>query len=189
MISPAGTVLRDIVFTVYRGGTALAELGSIEPIYADAYAEAPYGEGPDDVAEFGRGWPSRVAQPSFRLVVARLRTQPVGFAFGHRLTITTRWWAGMLGDVDDDLTTEREGRTFAVIELAVRSALREQGIARALHSYLVAGLTEERATLLVRPEATAARGAYLSWRYQPVGPVQPFADGPVYDAMIKALRR
>ena len=177
------------MFTVYREGTALAELSSIEPIYASAYAEPPYNEGPRDVAAFGEGWASRVAQPSFRLVVARREGRPVGFAFGHRLTTTTRWWDGMLDEVDDDVTIEYEGRTFAIIELAVVGALRERGIARALHSYLVSGLTEGRATLLVRPEATAARGAYLSWKYRPVGRVQPFTDSPVYDAMIKALRR
>ena len=67
-----GTVLDDLTITVYRRGTALAEIDAIAPIYASAYAEAPYHEGPDDVAEFRAGWPRRVAQPSFRLVVARL---------------------------------------------------------------------------------------------------------------------
>lgn len=183
----AEPVLRDVVFTVYRAGTALDELGSIEPVYTSAYAEPPYDEGPDDVVDFGRGWPSRVAQPSFRLVVARLAGQPVGFGFGHQLGTTTNWWDGALDDVEDDVTTEREGRTFAIIELAVCGAHRERGIARELHSYLVAGLPQERVTLLVRPEAGPARCAYLSWRYQPVGRVQPFVDGPVYEAMIKAL--
>ena len=187
MTSRSGTVLQDIVFTVYREGTALAELASVEPVYASAYAEPPYNEGTDDVAAFGKGWPSRVAQPSFRLVIARFKARPVGFAFGHQLITTTRWWDGMLDDVDDKVTTEREGRTFAIIELAVNGVLREHGIARELHSYLLAGLTEERVTLLVRPEAKAARCAYLSWRYQPVGRIQPFIDGPTYEAMIRAL--
>ena len=92
----------------------------------------------------------------------------------------------MLGD---DVTTDRAGRTFGVIELAVNGRLREQGIARELHSYLLTGLTEERATLLVRPEATAARCAHLSRRYQVVGLVQPFTDGPTYESMIKILDR
>ncbi len=186
-LSAGNAVLRDVVFTVHREGTALAEFGSIRPVYASAYAEAPYNEGPNDVAEFGRGWPSRVIQPSFRLVVARLETRPIGFTFGHQLTTTTRWWQGLLDEVDDDVTTEREGRTFAVIELAVERQLRKQGVGRELHSYLLAGLTEERVTLLVRPEAPAARCAYLSWAYQPIGRLQPFDDGPVYDAMIKTL--
>jgi hypothetical protein len=56
-----------------------------------------------------------------------------------------------------------------------------------LHTHLLAGLTEERATLLVRPDAAAARSAYLSWSYRPIGRLQPFPDGPIYDAMMKDL--
>jgi ribosomal protein S18 acetylase RimI-like enzyme len=178
-------LIDDLTLTVYRRGTALEELGSIGPLYAGAYAEAPYYESPADVAEFGNGWPSRVEQPSFRLVVARLDGEPVGFSFGHQLTPTTRWWTGMLDEVDQDVITERPGRTFAVIELAVERAVRGHGIARELHTHLLAGLTEERATLLVRPDAIAARSAYLSWSYRPIGRLQPFPDGPTYDAMIK----
>lgn len=181
------TTLADVTFTVHRAGTALAELPRIESVYASAYAEAPYSEGPDDVAEFGKGWPARVSQPSFRLVVARLNGRTVGFAFGHQLAATTQWWRGMLDEVEHDVVTEHERRTFAVIELAVDAALRNHGIGRELHAHLLAGLQEERATLLVRPEASAARCAYLSWAYQPVGRLQPFADGPVYDVMIKQL--
>jgi ribosomal protein S18 acetylase RimI-like enzyme len=121
-------------------------------------------------------------------VTARLHERILGFAFGHQLRATTQWWRGMLDDVERDVVMEHEGRTFAVIELAVDAGVRNQGIGRELHTYLLAGLREERATLLVRPEATAARCAYLSWAYQAVGRLQPFADGPVYDAMIKPLQ-
>lgn len=181
------TALADVTFTVHRAGTALAELPSIVPVYEGAYREAPYNEGPDDVAEFSKGWPTRVSQPSFRLVTASLGGRTVGFAFGHQLRATTQWWQGMLDDVERDVVTEYEGRTFAVIELAVGAAWRNHGIGRELHTLLLVGLKEERATLLVRPEATAARRAYLSWSYQPIGRLQPFADGPIYDAMVKAL--
>ena len=181
-------VLDDLTITAYRRGTALAQIDAIAPIYASAYAEAPYHEGPDDVAAFRAGWPRRVAQPSFRLVVARFRGEAVGFSFGHQLTTDTRWWNGMLDDVDADVVTERPGRTFAIIELAVQRAMRGHGIARELHTHLLAGLAEERATLLVRPDAGPARAADLSWKYDVVGRLQPFPDGPVYNAMVKRLR-
>jgi hypothetical protein len=71
--------------------------------------------------------------------------------------------------------------------LAVEDTFRRSGIGRELHTHLLAGLSEERATLLVRPDATAARVAYLSWAYRPIGRLQPFANGPTYDAMIKQL--
>jgi ribosomal protein S18 acetylase RimI-like enzyme len=180
-----GALIDDLTLTVHRRGTALNELDTVAPLYASAYAEAPYYEGPDDVAEFCEGWPHRVLQPSFRLVVARLDEKPVGFSFGHQLTPTTRWWTGMLDEVDQDLVTEHPGRTFAVIELAVDRTHRHHGIARELHTHLLAGLAEERATLLVRPDATAARSAYLSWSYRPIGRLQPFPGGPIYDAMMR----
>jgi ribosomal protein S18 acetylase RimI-like enzyme len=172
---------------VHRRGTALDEINSATQIYASAYAEAPYNEGPQDVADFRSGWPSRVAQPSFRLVVAHLRGEPIGFSFGHQFNVNTRWWSGLLDRVDEDVITEHEGRTFAVIELAVLEELRGYGIGRELHSHLLAGLAEERATLLVRPDAVAARSAYLSWAYRPIGRLQPFPDEPIYDAMVKEL--
>lgn len=56
-----------------------------------------------------------------------------------------------------------------------------------MHAELTAGLAEERITLLVRPDAPAPRRAYLCWGYQPVGRIQPFPHGPVYDAMTKHL--
>lgn len=43
----------------------------------------------------------------------------------------------------DDITTEYPGRTFAIIEIAVRRRYRRQG------------LSEEWVTLLVRPDAAA----------------------------------
>ena len=101
-----GDITDDVTVTVHRRGTALGAIDSIKQIYASAYAEAPYNEGPKDVADFCSGWPSRVAQPSFRLVVARLRGEPIGFSFGHQLTMNTRWWNGLLDRVDEDVITE-----------------------------------------------------------------------------------
>ena len=188
-LSGSGSVLDDVTLTVHRRGTALVQLDAVAGIYASAYAEPPYHEGPEDVGEFCAGWPHRVAQPSFRLVVARLRGTPVGFTFGHQLTANTRWWNGLLDQVDEDVVTERPCRTFAVIELAVQDTFRRSGIGRELHTHLLAGLTEERATLLVRPDAIAARSAYLLWEYRLIGRLKPFPDGPNYDAMIKELPR
>jgi GNAT superfamily N-acetyltransferase len=179
--------LDDLVLTVHRKGTATSELPTVEDIYASAYSEPPYNEGPEDVAQFRSDWPRRVAQPSFRLVVAKFVDEPVGFTFGHQLSPGTRWWDGLLGEVERDVAEERPGRTFAVIELAVLQAFRERGVARELHAHLLANLREERATLLVRPEATPAHRAYQAWGYRPVGKLQPFPDGPTYESMIKSL--
>jgi hypothetical protein len=39
-----GTVLDDLIITLYRRGTTLAQIDEIGPIYAGGYAEAPFRE-------------------------------------------------------------------------------------------------------------------------------------------------
>ncbi len=107
---------------------------------------------------------------------------PVGV---DRLTLTaygTDTSAGQraLTPLPDEITAEYPGRTFAIIEIAVRRPYRQCGVGRLLHTHLTAGLSEERITLLVRPDAPAPQRAYRSWGYQPVGQIQPFPGGPVY---------
>ncbi|MGH3979592.1 MAG: GNAT family N-acetyltransferase [Pseudonocardiaceae bacterium] len=179
--------LDRLTLTVHGADTGSGQLGTVREIYAEIYAEPPYCEGPAEVADFASGWPRRVDKPNFRLVVAQRGDEPIGFSFGHQLPAQTRWWDGALTPLPDDVTAERPGRTFAIIEIAVRRPYRQRGVARRMHTDLTAGLPEERITLLVRPDAPAPRHAYLSWGYRPVGRIQPFPDGPVYDAMIKSL--
>ena len=49
------------------------------------------------------------------------------------------------------------------------------------------GDAEERVTLLVKPDNEPARRAYEKWGYTHVGRIQPFADGPTFDSMVKTL--
>jgi hypothetical protein len=66
---------------------------------------------------------------------------------------------------------------------------RRRGIAKALHDALLVDANEERATLLVRPEAVPARTAYERWGYARVGAIRPWPGAPLYDAMVLNLRR
>src|SRR5690349_15649952 len=115
---------------VYEGSSALSRSDDVAAMYREIYAEEPYCEGLDDFQAFEEGWPRRVEQPGFRLVVAQQGDLAAGFAFGHQLPPDTRWWAGTLDPVTVDLTTEYPGRTFAIIELAVRGGQRRKGIGR-----------------------------------------------------------
>lgn len=179
--------LDQLSLTVHGADTGLDQLGAVRELYAEIYAEAPYGEGPADVADFAADWPRRVTSPNFRLVLARRADEIIGFAFGVQLEAGTGWWDGALTPLPEDITAEYPGRTFAIIEIAVRPRYRQRGVARRMHAKLIDGLTEERVTLLVRPDAPAPWHAYQSWGYRPVGQIQPFPGGPVYDAMIKPL--
>ena len=165
-----------------------AVLAAVRPLYAEIYAEPPYLEGPTEVGDFVDQWPTRAAQPGFRVVLALGGTgTPLGFALGHALTPDTDWWDGLLDPVPAQVTAEHTGRTYAMIEIAVRASHRRAGVGRTLHRALLAGRPEQRATLLSRPEAAPAQAAYAAWGYRCLGRLRPAAEGPVYLAMIRDL--
>jgi ribosomal protein S18 acetylase RimI-like enzyme len=62
-----------------------------------------------------------------------------------------------------------------------------RGIARLLHDDLLHDRPEERATLLVEEESTAAQRAYSSWGWRKLGKLRPYPDAPHYDALILPL--
>jgi GNAT superfamily N-acetyltransferase len=84
--------------------------------------------------------------PAFGLVTAKVNGELVGFAYGIALSGNTGWWSRMMEPLPEELTAEWNGRTFAVIDLAVRQDYRKQGIGRALLDTLLANRTEERAS-------------------------------------------
>jgi predicted GNAT family acetyltransferase len=62
-----------------------------------------------------------------------------------------------------------------------------KGVAHALHDELLGSRHEERATLLVREDNTAAKTAYARWGWHKVGKLRPYPDSPHFDAMILRL--
>jgi ribosomal protein S18 acetylase RimI-like enzyme len=172
---------------VYEGLDGEPLLPVVQPLYAEIYAEPPYCEGPKEVQDFAAGWPDRVKLPGFRLVIAHTDGEPIGFSFGHRLPSDTDWWDGLLDPVPKETMQEHDGRTFAVIELAVRQPYRARGLGRLLHHTLLSGRPEQRVTLLARPEAGQAQAAYRSWGYRVIGRLRPAPDAPVYLALARDL--
>jgi ribosomal protein S18 acetylase RimI-like enzyme len=186
-LSPAAPT-SAIRLQTYDASTSGAVVPVLTTIYRDVYAEPPYGESDEDVHDFVESMPRRAQQPGFRLVVAYSHNVPVGFAFGHQLTSETRWWQGAAEPLPKSFTRETSGRTFAIIEIAVLSDFRRRGIARSMHDQLLNGRQEERATLLVRPEAGPANSAYASWGYSAIGSIRPWSTAPLYTAMIKVIQ-
>ena len=123
----------------------------------------------------------------FRLVTASVGGELVGFSLGETLSQRSRWWSGFLGEADPELLRETGTRTFAINELIVRPTWRRRGFARALTRSLLAGRPEEQATLLVRAENEPAWAAYRTWGFRTIGQVKPFADSPLYEALVLAL--
>ncbi|WP_314253508.1 GNAT family N-acetyltransferase [Streptomyces kutzneri] len=164
------------------------ELDDLAPVYAAVFAEPPYNEGPRDVAEFLERYRREHKTPGFRLVLARDAGELAGFAYGLPLASTTGWWSGFLDtDLAEEFTREDGRRTFVVMELAVRAGWRGHGVGRALHTALLDGVTAERVTLTVRPEAPAAAW-YERLGYALVGLTRPWDGAPLYRSMIKPLQ-
>ncbi|WP_326594312.1 GNAT family N-acetyltransferase [Streptomyces sp. NBC_01294] len=164
------------------------ELDDLAPVYEAVFAEPPYLEGPRDVAEFLERYQREHKTPGFRLVLARDAGKLAGFAYGLPLASTTGWWSGFQDtDLPEEFTREDGHRTFGVMELAVLADRRGHGVGRALHTALLDGVTAERVTLTVRPEAPAAAW-YERLGYTLIGLTRPWDGAPVYRSMIKPLR-
>jgi ribosomal protein S18 acetylase RimI-like enzyme len=167
--------------------------GLLDGAQAAAYAEdllalhaEVYGEQPDD--GFARRFGVLRRQPGFVLAEARHGGYLVGYAFGVPLRPSTSWWRQLTTPLPEEVTTEHPGRTFALVELAVRPAWRRQGIAGALHDLILENRPEERATLTVPPAATAAQQAFRKWGWRRVARTRGDGTGSlVSDVLITSL--
>jgi GNAT superfamily N-acetyltransferase len=156
----------EITFVLLDGPEAARHADEFVAVAAEVYADPPYGWGDGEVAEFGRRFAVQSRQPGFTAVQARHGGYLVGYAFGMPLRPATSWWRHLTTPLPADVTTEYQGRTFALADLAVRAAWRRQGIGAALHNAVMAGRPETRATLTVLPAAGPAQSAchHLGWR-------------------------
>jgi ribosomal protein S18 acetylase RimI-like enzyme len=101
---------------------------------------------------------------------------------------STSWWRQLTTPLPDEVTTEHPGRTFALVELAVRPSWRRQGIAATLHDLILEDRPEERATLTVPPTAAAAQQAFRTWGWRKVARTRDGGPGaPVSDVLITTL--
>jgi hypothetical protein len=171
------------------GDQAAQRLDEYSELYAEVYAEPPYEWGAEHAELFRRRMEVQCRQEGFALVDATTSGRLVGMGFGVTLSGMTPWWQNLLGPLPRDVTEERPGRTWALVELLVRKPLRRLHVAEAIHDRLLAGRSEERATLTVLPAATAAQAAALTWGWQKVAQKRnPLPAAPVFDVMVKDLR-
>ncbi len=132
---------------------------------------------------------SLLTEPTFGIATAEADGHLVGFAYGYTLPPNTRWWQGFPEPLPAELTHERTGRTFALIDLAVQERWRTQGVGRQLVDTLLGGRCEERATLCVQPTASAAQAFYGRLGWQKVGrkDMPPGAVSPSFDVYLVEL--
>jgi ribosomal protein S18 acetylase RimI-like enzyme len=173
----------EITFGLLDGTQAAAHADELRALRA----EESYGR--DDDGSFADRFRVLRRQPGFVLAEARHGGYLVGYAFGMPLRPSTSWWRQLTTPLPDEVTTERPGRTFALVELIVRASWRRQGIAGTLHDLILADRPEERATLTVSPAATPAQQAFRKWGWRKVARTRDDEPGsPVSDVLVTTLR-
>jgi hypothetical protein len=181
---PAG----DITFEMIDGEKVAARFGDLRALYSEVYVEPPYEWGDEHAALFAGRFEVQRRQEGFALVEARDGAELAGFAFGVTLRPSTPWWQNLTTELPAEVTTERPGRTFALVELLVRTPWRRQHIAQAMHDLLLEDRPEERATLTVLPAATPAQAAYRKWGWHKVAQKRnPLPGSPLFDVLLKPL--
>jgi GNAT superfamily N-acetyltransferase len=177
----------DIAVSLILGRPAADHASELQALHAVVYGAAPYSQ-EDDAAAFASRFVVQARQPGFALAEARSGGYLVGYAAGMPVRTSTSWWRHLTTELPDEVTTERPGRTFALVELLVRAAWRRQGIGRALHDRIIAGRPEERATLTVLPAATAAQQAFGAWGWRKVARTRdPQEDPATLDVLLLDL--
>jgi len=177
-----------ITFRLLDGAQAAAHADELHALHAEVYADPPYRR--DHDAGFTDRLRVQRRQPGFVLAEARHGGYLVGYAAGLPLRPSTSWWRDLTTTVPEEVTAEHPGRTFALVELAVRPSWRRQGIGRALHDLILADRSEERATLTVLPAAAPAQHAFRNWGWRRVARARaPQPGAPARDVLVTSLVR
>jgi GNAT superfamily N-acetyltransferase len=175
-------MIADLKLQNYDAAQAEEIIDQLVAIYLDAHARdgAFYNEN-----RFRRQLSGHMKVAGWTLVAASVADEMVGYIYGFPLPPTTRWWEGIQTSVPAGFTDEDGRRTFALSELLVRPAWQRRGIARALHDELIGSRSEERATLLARPDNAPAQAAYAAWGWQKVAKLRPsWENAPLFDVLI-----
>lgn len=177
----------NLKFEAYDTSTLPADrLEEVINAYTSLYRELddPFRSG----ERFRRQITGHMQAPAWQLVLALDPSEVAGFAYGFGLAADTRWWEGLLFEVDPGFTREDGTRTFAISEINVLPPWRGQGLAGSLYRRLLADRNEQRATLLTRPDNDVAHAIYEHWGWKTIGQTRPsWEHAPVFDVMMKAL--
>lgn len=155
-------------------------------VYAEVYAAEAASDAFFSLPRFTERLTRHAEHPGWACVIGHVDDEPVGYAYGR--PDSEDEWRTMDTVTSPDV---REygigGTTFGLCEIMVRAPWRGSGIARTIHDDLMRERPEPRASLLVEREHPRVRATYERWGYRPVAVSQPFADAPLYDAMILDL--
>jgi ribosomal protein S18 acetylase RimI-like enzyme len=168
----------ELTFRLLDGGQAAGLATELLALRGEVYGEEPRAADRFRV---------QCRQPGFVLALASHGSYPIGYAAGMPLRQSTSWWRQLTSPLPEAVTAEHPGRTFALTDLLVRAAWRRQGVGQTLHDLVLKGRTEERATLVVAPSATAAQAAFQSWGWRKIARALDPDHGPaVFDVLLRS---
>jgi GNAT superfamily N-acetyltransferase len=171
----------EIRYAQLTGPSARPWFDRLVGLYALVYAEPPYGENPEDVAEFAEGLPEESTRPGFELVTATSGRLLVGAAYGWTMP-GGAWWSNADGDPPPDV---RSADKLAIMEWMVRPEHRGGGVGAELMRLLLSGRSEPWATLTSDPQS-AARDVYERAGWRQVGRTDP-ERGPLMHVLALPL--
>lgn len=177
----------DVTYRRYDAGAARGIVDDLVAVYNEVYADADADFFNED--RYRRQLGSHMTAAGWSLATAHEAGELVGYIYGFPLAPTTGWWRGLIPPVPEGFSHEDGHRTFAISEILVRAPWRRRGIAGTLHDQILAGRSEERATLLVEADNAAARAAYHAWGWQFAARLRPsWAHAPLYDVLVHTRR-
>jgi len=181
--------VQDVTLTLGDGRRAAELLDPICALYDAVFSQPPFRWTADESAHHRQSLVELARNPTFGLATAEAGDELVGFAYGVRLAPSTGWWQGFEEPPPAELVAEHGGRTFALIDLAVRSDYRKRGLGRELLDTLLNSRSEERATLAVQPvaEDTKTFYAHLGWQLVGTAKAPPQAVSPLFDLYVLPL--
>jgi ribosomal protein S18 acetylase RimI-like enzyme len=169
---------------------ARAHFDDVCALYDEVFSVPPFRWVPEEAEHHRQSLAGLMTNPTFTIAVAIDGGRLVGFAYGVALQVATGWWQGFDPPLEEPLTAEHEGRSFALIDLAVQERSRGTGLGRGLVDALLGARPEERATLCVQPTAEATREFYrhTGWFYVGRKTAIPPSVSPQWDVFVIDLQ-
>ncbi len=155
--------------------------GSLATCYCDVFGGSPWNEAEHAVSAFLDRLRLKATFGGFRMVLAVADDRRlVGFAYGAATFAAALepWCAPLTATLGPGVTDAALVGAFELVELGVVPSARGRGIGGRLHDAVLAGADNQRAWLMTRPDAPAARALYQSRGWLQLGAVElPSAQG------------
>ncbi len=170
--------------TLSTGGPAPDLLAEATEVYAAAFGQPPYHEGPEQAAAFSE----RVVRyartrSGFRFVTVR---GDAGRLVAIALAVLARpgdWWRdNMAAPALDPAATDRwlGELCLEVVHVAVQPTVQRQGYGRLAHDLLISGAPAPTAILSCHRTAPAAVGLYTGRGWQQLGALPPDGEALLF---------